>query len=69
MENKQTAVDWLYGMLHNEEVIIYHGLFEIWYKQAKQIEADNEFETKAYWFGRGILASMEGRINELKPTK
>lgn len=38
MENKQTALDWLYGMLHNEEVIVYNGLFELWYKQAKAME-------------------------------
>ena len=40
MENKQTAVDWLYNMLHNEEVILYHGLFELWYKQAKAMEKE-----------------------------
>jgi hypothetical protein len=63
MENKQTAVDWLVEQYANEN----YGI-EV-YEQAKAMEKEQEFETKAYWFGRGILASMEGKINELKPTK
>ena len=67
MENKQTAVDWLMMQL---PVFIRVDLYEKeLYEQAKAMEKEQEFETKAYWFGRGILASMEGRINELKPTK
>ena len=66
-ENKQTAVDWLMMQL---PVFIRVDLYEKeLYEQAKAMEKEQEFETKAYWFGRGILASMEGRINELKPTK
>ena len=67
MENKQTAVQWLMMQL---PVFIRVDLYEKeLYEQAKAMEKEQEFETKAYWFGRGILASMEGRINELKPTK
>jgi hypothetical protein len=33
------------------------------------MEIDHEYETKAYWFGRGILAATEDRIDELKPIK
>ena len=66
-ENKQTAVDWLMMQL---PVSIRVDLYEKeLYQQAKAMEKEQEFETKAYWFGRGILAGMEGRINELKPTK
>ena len=32
-------------------------------------EKDKEYEIKAFWFGRGVLAGRENRINELKPKK
>ena len=67
MENKQTAVEWfidnlkpLYPNIEEFKLII--GL-------AKDMEKEQEFETKAYWFGRGILASKENRVDELKPKK
>ncbi len=37
--------------------------------QAKAMEKQQEYETKAFWFGRGILAHTENRINELKPIR
>lgn len=35
----------------------------------KVIGDDDEYEIKAFWFGRGVLAGRENRINELKPKK
>jgi len=65
MENKQTAVEWLMMQL---PVSVRVDLYEKeLYEQAKAMEADKEFETKLYWFGRGILAGREDRIAELKP--
>lgn len=67
METKQTTVDWLMMQL---PVFIRVDLYEKeLYKQAKAMEAEKEWETKAYWFARGILAGRENRISELKPKK
>lgn len=67
MSNKQTAVQWLMMQL---PVFIRVDLYEKeLYEQAKAMEKEQEFETKAYWFGRGILASKENRVDELKPKK
>jgi hypothetical protein len=67
MSNKQTAVQWLMMQL---PVFIRIDLYEKeLYEQAKAMEKEQEFETKAYWFGRGILASKENRVDELKPKK
>lgn len=72
MENKQTAVDILFNEIKDSEAFLPDNLFEYLesvYNKTKEIEADREFETKAFWFGRGILAGKEDRIKELKPTK
>lgn len=37
---QQTAVEWLADKLNKEEMIIYHGLFDMWIKQAKQMEKE-----------------------------
>ena len=37
--------------------------------KAKKMDKDKEYETKAYWFGRGILAGRENKIEELSPKK
>jgi hypothetical protein len=67
MTTKQTAVEWLMMQL---PVFIRVDLYEKeLYEQAKAMEKEQEFETKAYWFGRGILASKENRVDELKPKK
>ena len=64
---KQTAVEFLMKFCLNDLPIEqwnkYNGLFE----QAKEMEKQREYETKAYWFGRGVLASRENRIAELQP--
>lgn len=62
---KQSAVEWLIEQLQAPCKGIPSHIIE----QAKQKEANNEYEIKAFWFGRGILAGKEGRINELKPTR
>lgn len=31
------------------------------------MEKDKEYETKVYWFGRGVLVGKENRIEELQP--
>ena len=68
MENKQTAVELLASLMISSSTLPFKTIDE-YIEQAKAMEKEQEFETKAYWFGRGILAGMEGRINELKPTK
>lgn len=73
MENKVTAVEWLIEKLAMQNgsfhaIAFYNDNQDI-IQQAKAMEKEQEFKTKAYWFGRGILAAMEGKIGELKPTK
>lgn len=63
MENKQTAVDWLYNMLHNEEVILYHGLFELWYKQAKAMEKEQIIDAWNDGYEKGLRVREEKIIN------
>ena len=70
MENKQTAVEWLIEQVKSKEwqdKFIWHK--EEVFEETKAMEKEQEFETKAYWFGRGILASKENRVDELKPKK
>ena len=73
MENKQTAVEWLYNHLFPKQLDGFSN--EEWdkidkaFEKAKQMEETKEYETKAFWFGRGVLAGRENRINELKPTR
>jgi hypothetical protein len=63
---KQTAVEFLI-----EEIKPFLSMpIEDAYKtilQAKEMESQKEYETKAYWFGRGVLAGRENRIAELQP--
>ena len=70
MSNKISAVEWLIEQVKSKEwqdKFIWHK--EEVFEQAKAMEKEQEFETKAYWFGRGILASKENRVDELKPKK
>ena len=70
MADKQTAVELLIEQVKSKEwqdKFIWHK--EEVFEQAKAMEKEQEFETKAYWFGRGILASKENRVDELKPKK
>ena len=63
-----TAVEWL---MQNIEKTL-PNFIEAWrveFEQAKQMEEEQKYETSAFWFGRGILAEKENRIEELKPTK
>lgn len=39
-----TAVEWLENKLNEEEIIIYHGLFDMWIKQAKEMEKQEMLE-------------------------
>lgn len=67
MENKQTAVQNFWDKIALKLTIDQVNEFLPEFEIAKQIEADIEFETKQYWFGRGVLAGKEDRIAELKP--
>ena len=49
----------------HEENFNIHNMREV----SLQMEKEQEYETKAFWFGRGILAKKENRIEELKPIK
>lgn len=78
-QTNMTAVEWLidkiaeksimekdrYYISYNSGTIDITDLIE----QAKQMENNQEQETKAYWFGRGVLAGRENRIEELQPKK
>ena len=70
METKQSSIDWLIDQLEKWELyskISFQCLKEI--EQAKEMHKKEEYETKAFWFGRGILAHTKNRINELKPIR
>jgi len=61
---KQTAVEWLFEQIWDtpkDELK--------WLKKAKEMETKREYEIKCYWFGRGINAGRENKIEELKPKK
>ena len=63
----QSATDWLFKQLWEEPKDKFN-----WYairKIALQMEEKHLHETQAYWFGRGVLAGKEDRIEELKPKK
>ena len=67
--NKQSSVEWF-----QEQIIkIVNGtclLSEIEiFEQAKAMHKEQEYETKVFWFGRGVLAGREDRITELKPKR
>ena len=51
---QQTAVEWLADKLNKEEMIIYHGLFDMWIKQAKQMEKEQIVN-----FGNDLLAQND----------
>ena len=75
---QQTAVEWFFEVLAHNDIIDHkklcddENLYNLLYSlknQAKQMEEDQKYETSAFWFGRGVLAGKENRIEELKPTK
>lgn len=68
---KQTAVDYLQDEILQDRMIKAKSIKE-WndvISKAKEMEEKKEYETKAYWFGRGILAGRENKIKELQPKK
>jgi dissimilatory sulfite reductase (desulfoviridin) alpha/beta subunit len=75
MESKQTAVEWLMEQItydnDGKRLPSFIETYDLskFLEEAKQIEKEQEYETKAYWFGRGVLAGKENKIEELKPTK
>jgi len=48
MKDKMTAVQWLENKLNEEEIIIYHGLFDMWIKQALEMEKQ-QIKDAATW--------------------
>jgi hypothetical protein len=64
---KQTAVEWLFQELWDtsKDKLTWYSILE----KAKEMESDREYEIKAFWFGRGINAGRENKIEELKPKK
>jgi dissimilatory sulfite reductase (desulfoviridin) alpha/beta subunit len=75
MVNNITAVEWLMEQItydnDGKRLPSFIETYDLskFLEEAKQIEKEQEYETKAYWFGRGVLAGNENRIEELKPTK
>ena len=59
--NKQSSIEWLEQELKK---IPFVNVLEV-FEQAKTMHKEQEYETKAYWFGRGVLAGREDRITEL----
>ena len=72
-KNNMTAVEWLAKELEdygNPQVCeINWEVLDALINQAKQMEEEQKYETSAFWFGRGVLAGKENRIEELKPNK
>lgn len=72
-KNNMTAVEWLAKELENygnpQACEINWEILDAFINKAKQMEEEQKYETSAFWFGRGILAGKENRIEELKPTK
>lgn len=72
-KNNMTAVEWLAKELENygnpQVCEINWEILDAFINKAKQMEEEQKYETSAFWFGRGILAGKENRIEELKPTK
>ena len=62
-----TAVEYLFNELWDtpKDKLTWHTILN----KAKQMEADREYEIKCYWYGRGINAGRENKIEELKPKK
>ncbi len=73
-QDNMTAVEWLVEQISEKQP---NGFYVIdtledvkrIFKQAKQMEEEQKYETSAFWFGRGVLAGKENRIEELKPIK
>lgn len=73
-KNNMTAVEWLVNqiLLKHTEIVQFlpnWSFDKSIIEQAKQMEEDQKYETSAFWFGRGVLAGKENRIEELKPNK
>jgi hypothetical protein len=71
MSNKQSSIEWLQDKLNNVKPTQFCSIETIkkWVEQTKEMHKQQEYETKAFWFGRGILAHTKNRINELKPIR
>lgn len=69
----QTTVEWLEEELADKlKLIILNNDFRMMekiFEQAKQMEDEKTYETKAFWYGRGIHAGRNNMIEELKPTR
>lgn len=62
-----TAVEWLFQQLWEtpKDKLNWYAIRS----KALQMEQEKEYETKSFWYGRGILAGKEDRIGELKPKR
>lgn len=56
---QQTAVEWLADKLNKEEMIIYHGLFDMWIKQAKQMEKEQIMKAARQCHFEGVRQSAK----------
>jgi len=73
-----TAVEWLYEAIDNELIDFLENRINInelsiaminAKHQALEMEKKAKYETECYWYGRGINAGRENKIEELKPKK
>jgi hypothetical protein len=70
---KVSSIEWLQEQLecfgNKHELQVSWATVDELLEQAKEMHKKEEYETKAFWFGRGILAHTKNRINELKPIR
>jgi hypothetical protein len=72
MGTKRTALDILFQEIKESKAFLPDNLFNYLkdvYNKSKEIEKNQEYETKLFWFGRGILAAKEDKIKELNPNR
>ena len=72
MRTKRTALDILFQEIKESKAFLPDNLFNYLkdvYNKSKEIEKNQEYEIKSFWFGRGILAAKEDKIKELNPNR
>ena len=77
-DSKQSSVEWvienltlIHALLSRREIGVefFNRKYNEIVEQGKAMYKEQEYETKVFWFGRGVLAGREDRITELKPKR
>lgn len=68
-----TPIEWLLETLERNDIVdldtVDSDKYRFIIKEAKRREEEREYETKCYWFGRGINAAKTNGIGKLKPKR